>query len=115
MGGVGEAVGADLGGIGVIDKNEKIRLIKNPINQNITETESKEFGGIGDDGADGGVSEGGTVEGLIDGIGAELRGWNDYPPIGERFTIGEGEFGACIGVVDEELHERGYFSRISTS
>ena len=45
----------------------------------------------------------------------QVKALEDYPPIGERFTIGEGEFGACIGVVDEELHERGYFSRISTS
>lgn len=105
--GVGEAVGSNLGRVGIVDGDGEIRLLGNAVQGDFAKRAGEESGGIGNHGADRGVGEGDAVQGLADRFGAEFRGGNDGSPLRESVTIGQGKLGAGVGVIDQELHEKG--------
>lgn len=111
-GGIGESVGANAGGIGVIDGDGELAVAADLMGGDsfVLQSGSEELGLLRDYGADGRARglflERGLAKNLANGLGGKLVSGHDGSPIEENALVREGELGAGIGVVDEEVDKQ---------
>ena len=102
-GGVGEAIGPDLGGVGIINGDGHPGEMRDVMN-GLLEEFCHQGRGIGNDGAEGDSFEIMAPECVLEGCFGKRGGWNDRPPVGEFAVEVEGELGPGVGVINEEVH-----------